>query len=88
MAAPEICPACGAEVPRGARACPECGSDESTGWSDHARAQSLDLPDDEFDYDEFVENEFGKPKRRNMAWIWIVTTVVLLALFAWALFKR
>ena len=29
-----ICPACGAEVPAGAAACPECGSDETTGWSD------------------------------------------------------
>ena len=57
MPAPETCPNCGADVPRRAKACPECGSDESTGWSDHAQAQSLDLPDDEFNYDEFVERE-------------------------------
>ena len=29
-----ICPFCGAQVPQGALACPECGSDEQTGWSD------------------------------------------------------
>src|ERR1041384_1119375 len=35
---PEICPNCGAEVPRQAKACPECGSDEKTGWSEEAHA--------------------------------------------------
>jgi len=30
------CPHCGAEVPQGALACPACGSDEETGWSDAA----------------------------------------------------
>ena len=30
---PEICPACGAQVPRNAKACPECGSDgENFDW--------------------------------------------------------
>ncbi len=29
-----ICPFCHAVVPEGALACPECGSDEQTGWSD------------------------------------------------------
>ncbi len=30
------CPHCDARVPAGATACPECGSDESTGWSEEA----------------------------------------------------
>lgn len=79
MPAPETCPVCGADVPRGARACPGCGSDESTGWSEHAQAQSLDLPDDEFNYDEFVQQEFGKAKQPRPHWIWIATAIVLLA---------
>jgi hypothetical protein len=83
MPAPETCPVCGADVPRGARACPGCGSDESTGWSDHAHAQSLDLPDDEFNYDEFVEREFGESKPQRIHWLWIATAVVLLALSIW-----
>ena len=56
---PEVCPNCGAEVPRNAKACPECGSDENTGWSETAYASNLGLPDEEFDYDEFVKEEFG-----------------------------
>lgn len=31
-----VCPHCGADVPRTATACPECGSDDQTGWSDEA----------------------------------------------------
>lgn len=38
------CPVCGTEVPNKARACPECGSDEDTGWSDAAHYMHL-LPD-------------------------------------------
>ncbi len=86
---PEICPNCGAEVPLRARACPECGADEQTGWSDKAHAQRLGLPDEEFDYDEFVKEEFG-PKDRirptGVSWIWWVTALILLAaLAAWLL---
>lgn len=82
---PEICPNCGAEVPRKARACPECGADEKTGWSETAHAQRLDLPDDEFDYDEFVQNEFGAEKQKiqppPIGWFWWVVAVLLLLAF-------
>ncbi len=79
MMAPDICPNCGAEVPRGAKACPECGSDEQTGWSDEARASDLDLPDEKFDYDEFVQREFGKEKPipRGVHWFWWVIAALL-----------
>ncbi len=90
MRAPETCPNCGADVPRNARACPDCGSDETTGWSEHAATQGLDLPDDEFNYDEFVQREFGEGKgapRRNY-WIWWLTAVVLLLLFGVMWFLR
>ena len=82
---PEICPQCGSEVPRQARSCPECGADEKTGWSERAQAQRLDLPEDaeEFDYEEFVEEEFGdkteSPVRpKNVGWFWWVVGVLLL----------
>lgn len=88
MRAPSICPVCGEEVPTGARACPGCGSDASTGWSDRAQAQALDLPDDQFNYDEFVAREFSKPKPKRIYWIWWLTAVVLLLLFAAFLFWR
>ncbi|HTD65664.1 MAG TPA: zinc-ribbon domain-containing protein [Candidatus Limnocylindria bacterium] len=79
MPAPETCPNCGADVPRRAKACPECGSDESTGWSDQAATQSLDLPDDEFNYEEFTEREFGKPKRSPIKVFWWLVAVGLLS---------
>ena len=80
--APEYCPNCGAAVPDGARACPECGADEQTGWSERAHAQRLDLPDEDFDYAEFARNEFEhRPLRRRgpqRLW-WVVAVVTLLA---------
>jgi len=84
---PEICPNCGAEVPRNAKACPECGSDEQTGWSEEAHADGLGLPDQEFDYDDFVKREFGRegPVPRGMHWFWWVVAVLVAAglLFLW-----
>jgi len=78
---PEICPNCGAEVPAGARACPECGADEETGWSEKAQGQRLGLPDDEFDYDEFVREEFGSKEQirpHGISWLWWIVGIVLL----------
>jgi len=88
--APEICPNCDCAVPAGARACPECGADESTGWSPGARCDRLGIrdPDEEFDYGAFVKTEFGprKPGRRGPGFFWTLTAVVLLlAVLAWAL---
>jgi len=85
--APEVCPNCGAEVPPHARSCPECGSDEETGWSDEAYASNLGLPDDQFDYDEFTKREFGtkSPVPHGLHWWWWVVGIGLLTalLFLW-----
>jgi len=80
---PEICPNCGAEVPPMARACPECGADEKTGWSEEAQASGLDLPDENFDYDDFVKREFGdkSPVPRGVRWFWWVIALALAAAF-------
>ena len=81
---PETCPHCGAEVPPGAKVCPECGSDEKTGWSDEARRDDLGLPDEEFDYEEFVKREFDpQPKvvPRGIHWFWWLISVLVLAAF-------
>lgn len=85
---PETCPHCGADVPPHARACPECGSDEATGWSEQARVDSLDLPDQGFDYDDFVQREFevpGRPRMRNRSWLLITAFVLVAAFLAWLL---
>ena len=64
MTPPDICPVCGAEVPTAVRACPECGADDTTGWNeDRAVYDGLDLPDDEFDYDEYLHKEFGDAEK-------------------------
>ena len=80
---PEICPHCGAEVPPKAKACPECGADEATGWSEEAQASGLDLPDENFDYNDFVKREFGgkSPVPRGVHWFWWVVALVLAAAF-------
>ena len=81
-APPEICPQCGAEVPPKALACPECGSDYETGWSEEAAAQRLDLPDDNFDHEQFVKEEFGEEKKeirpRGIPTIWWIVAIALL----------
>jgi hypothetical protein len=88
---PETCPNCGADVPPRAKACPECGSDESTGWSEDAYASSLGLPDEEFNYDEFVQHEFdggarrsAKPEGVRWTW-WVVALVLIIAFLLWIL---
>jgi uncharacterized membrane protein YvbJ len=90
MATPESCPNCGAEVPPNAKACPQCGSCAETGWSESAEARHLDLPNDEFDYDEFVKREFGAEKGppRGISPFWWIVAAVVVVLFAFLLFLR
>ncbi len=78
---PETCPNCGAEVPPKARACPECGADEQTGWSEAARVDGLDLPDENFDYEDYVKREFGGPSAvpRGIHWFWWAVGLVVAA---------
>jgi hypothetical protein len=84
---PEVCPNCGAEIPPNAKACPECGSDEQTGWSEEARYNGLNLPDEDFDHDDFVKKEFkpGPVKPRGISWFWWLTAALVLAalVFLW-----
>ena len=81
---PEICPVCGEDVPRNAKACPECGADERSGWREDADAiDAAGAPEDEFDYERFVADEFGEPRKKSSSqWLWWIVAVVLLAAFA------
>jgi len=83
------CPHCGGEVPDGAKACPECGSDEKTGWSESADADRLGLPDEEFNYDEFVKREFSgrKPVPHGIHWFWWIIAILLLLVIGALFFK-
>jgi predicted amidophosphoribosyltransferase len=86
---PEICPNCGAEIPSNAKACPECGADEDTGWSEDADRERLGLPDENFDYDDFVKREFHgeKVKPRGLRWFWWIVAVLVLAAIAFAFLR-
>jgi hypothetical protein len=88
---PEVCPVCGATVPPNAKACPGCGADEETGWSEEARTDELGLPDENFDYEEFVKREFGGEKKspipHGIHWFWWIVAVLILAAFLWMLLK-
>ena len=81
------CTHCGADVAPKATFCRECGSDASTGWSDDAEASGQALPgEEEFDYDEFLDREFGggsvkTSARRRSRLFWMIILVPLV----WAL---
>jgi hypothetical protein len=90
LKSPETCPNCGADVPARAKACPECGADERTGWSEDATPGGLDLPDNSFDYDDFVERELSprrKPIPRGVHWFWWLVAALLVAGFAFTMLR-
>ena len=80
--APSVCPVCGEDVPRGSLACPECGADHNSGWREDADTyDSLDLPEENFDYDEFVRREFpSKIRPPGMKPIWWITAILVLVI--------
>jgi hypothetical protein len=84
-----LCPVCGEEVSPNARACPECGACDKSGWRLAARDEDgLNLPDDDFDYYRFVSEEFGRgPKRSLPQWFWSIVAAVLLICLAALLFR-
>lgn len=88
---PSECANCGAAVPRHAKACPECGADERTGWreTDATRYDGLDLPEDAFADDHSgTESSRRKPTPRvnGVPWYWwLVGVLLLISLVAWAL---
>lgn len=78
-----ICPGCGADVKVGSSGCAKCNDLDPWELEDDDQIyDGLDLPDDDFDYDEFVEKEFGDgiPKH-GMSLVWWVTGVILLIAF-------
>jgi hypothetical protein len=87
---PDVCPVCGEEVPRNALACRGCGADHNSGWRvDADLHDALGAADEEFDYEDFVRNEFEtalKPAGIKTVW-WItglILIVVLTLLYFWA----
>jgi len=83
LEAPGVCPVCGEDVPRGALACLECGADHNSGWREDADTyDAVDLPDEDFNYDEFIRQEFGSaPKLAGVKTIWWIAAIVLTIVF-------
>jgi hypothetical protein len=76
-----MCPVCGEDVPRTALACPECGADHTSGWREDAGIyDAVDLPDEDFNYEEFVKQEFGS-SRPVIKTVWWITAILLVAAF-------
>ena len=75
-----ICPVCGATVPAKARACPECGSDEKTGWSDNTIYDGTGIEDpEEFDYERWRRREGLGGRRSGREWlVWIAALLMLM----------
>jgi hypothetical protein len=80
---PEICPVCGKDVPRRALACPECGADHNSGWREDADTyDGVDLPEHDFNYDDFVKREFGsRAKPPGLRTIWWIVGIALIVAF-------
>ena len=82
LRAPKVCPVCGEDVPRIALACPECGADHTSGWREDAEAyDAADLPDEDFNYEEFVKQEFGSSRGPAIKRVWWITAILLIAAF-------
>ncbi len=74
-----ICPHCEAKVPRGASACPECGSDENTGWSEEGDYAHL-LPEDD---EQTTNAPASVPWAKNL--MPVIAAVVLLSFLFYTL---
>jgi len=78
------CPVCGADVPRKAKSCPDCGACEKSGWNQDHYLDGLNLPDENFDYQDFAAREFGSgPKKTPVQWLWVIVAVVVIVAMAW-----
>ena len=76
--APETCANCGAEIPPNARACPDCGADERTGWADQSIYDGLDLPEVA---DDRAESSHSRQRRQTSRWFWSLIAIGLVLLF-------
>lgn len=87
---PFSCGVCGKKLAASTLACPQCGADEQTGlreetWDTDAATELGFLDDEAFDYDAFLQEEFGTDARGRKkphvhpAW-WFAAVVLLVAL--------
>lgn len=79
-----ICPYCDSEVQVG-RPCAKCerkakkSKRRKKSWEQDPSADGLDLPDDDFEYNEFVAKEFGASPHRQtgLKWYWWALAIAI-----------
>lgn len=91
-----LCPSCGHEVRVGAD-CPGCpkqgaiktrkrrakAAPRRRSWEQDSYYDGMDLPDEDFDYDDFVAREFGAPHQRlRVKWYWWVLGIIMILVIA------
>ncbi len=76
-------------MPSHARACPECGADERTGWREASIYDGLDLPDEAWRNDDEggpagVDRspEWRHPRVNGVPWYWWLVGVALVLVLA------
>ena len=84
------CPHCGAAVPAGALACPDCGSDESTGWaSEETRHDAAWADSEEENYQDVIRSLPGHGRgdevSRHSPREIVLAIIVVIALAAFVL---
>jgi predicted RNA-binding Zn-ribbon protein involved in translation (DUF1610 family) len=84
---PDTCAQCGAVIPPQARACPECGADERTGWRESSAYDGLDLPDCAFGDDDGAGSSRSR-WRHPLKWYWLAAGLLVLILLVWGAFAR
>ena len=83
---PFECGVCGQKLAANAVVCSRCGADEKTGlredtWDADASSELGFIDEEGFDYDSFLEDEFGENskgrKKRQLHPVWWIVGVLL-----------
>ena len=87
MSAPPNCPVCGEDLSPNAKACPECGADERSGWNEEALIyDGLDLPDEAWEDDDTYSNNRPSRDPNVVAPGWrLIAALLFFALIWWVL---
>jgi hypothetical protein len=90
-----LCPFCDAEVQVG-KPCPGCAKKKPAKskpakkpWEQDASTDGLNLPDEDFDYNDFIAREFGKAPHRKtgLKWYWWALAIVVLIGMLYGVFR-
>ena len=80
LSPPAECANCGTAIPRKARACPECGADERTGWRETSVYDSVDLPASGWSEADENRRELKSRRVNGVPWYWWCVGTVLVVL--------